>query len=76
MEIVTHKTLFCQGTSSNILQMLFFARFGPATKLTLRVRQPEMSHVVSVARLRSWLAGVGGSPGEQRDEKWAEGLVS
>jgi len=27
--------------------------FGPATKLTARVRQPEMSHTVPVGRLRS-----------------------
>jgi hypothetical protein len=40
------------------------ATFGPATKLTVRVRQPEMSHTVSVARLQSWLDGVGKSPGE------------
>jgi hypothetical protein len=40
------------------------ATFGPATKLTAKVRQPEMSHTVSVSRLRSWLDGVGKSPGE------------
>jgi hypothetical protein len=38
--------------------------FGPATKLTVKVRQPELTHVVSVARLRSWLDGVGKSPSE------------
>jgi hypothetical protein len=27
--------------------------FGPATKLTVKVRQPEMSHTVPVGRLRS-----------------------
>ena len=31
------------------------AMFGPGTTLTVRVRQPVMSHTVSVARLRSWL---------------------
>jgi hypothetical protein len=34
------------------------------TKLTVKVRQTEMSHTVSVARLRSWLDGSGKSPGE------------
>ena len=40
------------------------ATFGPGTKLTVRVHHPEMSHTVSVGRLRSWLDGVGKSPGE------------
>ncbi len=40
------------------------AMFGSGTKLTVRIRQPEMSHTVSVGRLRSWLDGVGKSPGE------------
>jgi hypothetical protein len=30
------------------------ATFGPATNLTVRVRQPEMSHTVSVGQLKSW----------------------
>ena len=38
--------------------------FGPATKLAVKVQQPEMSHTVSVSRLHSWLDGVGKSPGE------------
>jgi hypothetical protein len=38
------------------------ATFGPGTKLTVRVRQPEMSNTVSVGRLKSWLDGVGESP--------------
>ena len=40
------------------------ATFGPATKLTVKIQEPEMSHTVSVSRLRSWLDGVGKSPGE------------
>jgi hypothetical protein len=40
------------------------AMFGPARKLTVRVRQPEMSHTISVGRLRSWLIDIGKSPGE------------
>ena len=40
------------------------ATFGPGMKLTVKVRQPEMCHTVSVARLRSWLDGVGKSPNE------------
>jgi hypothetical protein len=38
--------------------------FGPATKLTVKIHEPEMSHMVSVSRLRTWLDGVGKSPGE------------
>jgi len=38
--------------------------FGLATKLTVKIQEPEMSHTVSVSRLRSWLEGVGKSPGE------------
>jgi hypothetical protein len=48
---------------------------GPATKFTVRVRQPEMSHTVSIARLRSWLAGVGKSPSEQAMKARLRGLV-
>jgi hypothetical protein len=40
------------------------ATLGPATRLTVRVRQPEMSHTVSVSRLQSWLDRTG-SPSEQ-----------
>jgi hypothetical protein len=40
------------------------AMFGLGTKLTVRVRGPEMSHTVSVGRLKSWLDGSGKSPGE------------
>ena len=38
--------------------------FGPATKLTVKIQEPEVSHTVSVSRLKSWLDGVGKSPGE------------
>jgi hypothetical protein len=38
--------------------------FGPSTKLTVKIQEPEMSHTVSVSRLKSWLDGVGKSPGE------------
>ena len=38
--------------------------FGPATKLTVKIQEPEMSHIVSVSRLKAWLDGVGKSPGE------------
>ena len=38
--------------------------FGPATKLTVKIHEREMSHTVSVSRLRSWLDGVGKSSGE------------
>jgi hypothetical protein len=36
--------------------------FGAATKLTVKIQEPEMSHTVSVSRLRSWLEGVGKIP--------------
>ncbi len=31
--------------------------FGPATKLTVKIQEPEISHTVSVGRLKSWLDG-------------------
>jgi hypothetical protein len=52
------------------------AMFGPGTKLTVRVRQPEMSHTVSVARMKSWLDGSGKSPGEHAMKSRLRGLVS
>jgi hypothetical protein len=39
--------------------------FGPATRLTIRVKQPETEHTVSVGKLQSWLDGGGKSPNEQ-----------
>ena len=33
--------------------------------LTIRVKQPETEHTVSVGKLRSWLDGSGKSPNEQ-----------
>jgi len=48
---------------------------GPATKVTVRVRQPEMSHTVSVARLRSWLDRVEKSPGEHATISKLRGLM-
>jgi hypothetical protein len=41
------------------------ATFGPATRLTVRVKQPETEHTVSVGKLQSWLDGSGKSPNEQ-----------
>lgn len=41
------------------------ATFGPATRLTIRVKQPETEHTVSVAKLQAWLDGGGKSPNEQ-----------
>jgi len=40
------------------------AMFGPATRLTIRVKQPETEHTVSVGKLQSWLDGGGKSPNE------------
>jgi hypothetical protein len=39
--------------------------FGPATHLTIRVKQPETENTVSVGKLQSWLDGSGKSPNEQ-----------
>ena len=41
------------------------ATFGPATHLTIRVKQPETEHIVSVGKLQTWLDGGGRSPNEQ-----------
>ena len=38
---------------------------GPATHLTVRVKQPETEHTVSVGKLQRWLDGGGKSPNEQ-----------
>jgi hypothetical protein len=35
------------------------ATFGPATGLSIRVKQPETEHTVSVGKLQSWLDGGG-----------------
>jgi hypothetical protein len=51
------------------------ATFGPATKLTVKVHQPEMSHTVSVSRLKSWLDGSGKSPGEHAMKSRLKGMV-
>ena len=39
--------------------------FGPATRLTVRVKQPETEHTVSVGKLQTWPDGGGKSPNEQ-----------
>jgi hypothetical protein len=39
--------------------------FGPATRLTIRVKAPEEEHVVSVAKVLAWLEGVANSPSEK-----------
>jgi len=41
------------------------ATFGPATRLTIRVKQPETEHAVSVGKLQTWIDGGGKSPNEQ-----------
>jgi len=38
------------------------ATYGLATRLTVRVKQPETEHTVSVGKLQSWLDGRGKSP--------------
>jgi hypothetical protein len=38
--------------------------FGPATKLNVQVKAPEAAHVVSVAKVKTWLDGVGKNTGE------------
>jgi hypothetical protein len=39
--------------------------FGPATRLTIRVKAPEEQHTVTVAKVNSWLDGGARSPNEQ-----------
>lgn len=39
--------------------------FGPATRLTIRVKAPEEEHTVTVGKVLSWLEGGGKSPSEQ-----------
>jgi len=41
------------------------ATYGPATRLTVRVKQPETEHTVSIGKLQGWLDGGGKSPNEQ-----------
>jgi hypothetical protein len=36
-----------------------------ATRLTIRVNQPETEHTVSVGKLQTWLDGGGKSPNEK-----------
>jgi hypothetical protein len=48
--------------------------FGAATKITVKIQEPEVSHTVSVSRLRSWLDGVGKSPGEHALKKRLKAL--
>ena len=39
--------------------------FGPATRLTIRVKAPEEEHTVTVGKVLSWLDGGAISPREQ-----------
>ena len=39
--------------------------FGPATRLTIRVKAPEEEHTVTVGKVLSWLDGGALSPNEQ-----------
>jgi hypothetical protein len=41
------------------------AAFGPATRLIIRVKQPETEHTVSVGKLQMWLDGGAKSPNEK-----------
>jgi len=41
------------------------ATFGPATRLVIRVKQPETEHTVSVGKLQRWLDGGAKSPNEK-----------
>lgn len=45
------------------------AMFGPATKLIVKVRQPEMSHVVSVGKLKAWLDDGATSPNRHVEKR-------
>ena len=39
--------------------------FGPATRLTIRVKAPEEEHTISVGKVLAWLDGGARSPNEQ-----------
>ena len=43
--------------------------FGPATRLTIRVKAPEEEQTVTVGKLNSWLGGGARSPNEQVRKK-------
>ena len=51
------KRLFSRSPSSSAADTE--AAFGPATRLTIRVKQPETEHTVSVGKLHRWLDGGG-----------------
>jgi len=51
------------------------ATFGPATRLTIRVKQPETEHTVSVGKLQAWLEGGGKSPNEQALKSRLRGVL-
>jgi hypothetical protein len=38
---------------------------GPATRLTVEVREPSVQHVVTVDQIRRWAGGVARSPNEK-----------
>jgi len=38
---------------------------GPSTRLTIRVKAPEEEHMVTIAKVLSWLDGVASSPSEK-----------
>ena len=38
---------------------------GPSTRLSVKIKMPETSHVVSVGKLVDWLKGSGKNPSEQ-----------
>jgi hypothetical protein len=76
---ITASTLF----EAAVVAMAEFRRhgfaettFGPATKLNVRVKAPEAAHVVSVARVKSWLDRVAKSPSEQVEKNRLKYLLT
>ena len=52
------------------------ANFGPATRLTIRVKAPEAEHTVSVGKVNAWLDGAARSPTERLEKNKLKALLA
>ena len=52
------------------------AGFGPATRLTIRVKAPDVEHIVSVTKVKTWLEGGAKGPNEQVHKKRLRELLA
>ena len=48
---------------------------GPATRLTVEVREPAVQHILTVEQLRRWASGVAVSPGEKIKRDQVKSLI-